>query len=147
MSVVQLFESASARLQRTVRFDSAVWLGTDPVTALPTARSPSSRRRWRTACRCRWSCSEVLPIIAEAYELSLRERQITQCIARGAGTGEIAQLLHLSPHTVRDYVKALFEKLGVSSRGELVAKLFTEHYAPIHYSPAAHVSVSAGSRA
>jgi DNA-binding CsgD family transcriptional regulator len=36
---------------------------------------------------------------------------------------------------VRDYVKTVFEKLGVSSRGELVARLFAEHYAdPLHAS-------------
>ena len=36
-------------------------------------------------------------------------------------------------HTIRDYVKAIFDKVGVSSRGELVAKLFAEHYAdPMH---------------
>jgi hypothetical protein len=29
-------------------------------------------------------------------------------------------------------VKAVFDKVGVSSRGELVAKLFAEHYAPLH---------------
>ena len=86
------------------------------------------------------STSEILPIIAEAYDLSLRERQITQLIARGAATAEMAERLHLSPHTVRDYVKALFEKVGVSSRGELVAKLFTEHCAPIHYASGAHIS-------
>jgi hypothetical protein len=34
---------------------------------------------------------------------------------------------------VRDYVKAVFEKFAVSSRGELVARLFGEHYAdPLH---------------
>jgi hypothetical protein len=43
--------------------------------------------------------------------------------------------LHLSPHTVRDYVKAIFDKVGVSSRGELVAKLFADHYAPLHLAP------------
>ena len=47
--------------------------------------------------------------------------------ARGS-TGEIAAELFLSPHTVRDHVKTVFEKVGVSSRGELVARLFGEHY-------------------
>src|SRR3954469_1423510 len=75
--------------------------------------------------------SEIAPIIAEAYELSARERQITQLIARGSPTDDIAATLHLSRHTVRDYIKAIFEKVGVRSRGELVARLFAEHYAPM----------------
>jgi DNA-binding CsgD family transcriptional regulator len=79
--------------------------------------------------------SEIVPIIAEAYELSPRERHITQLVARGLGTADIAARLHLSGHTVRDYVKAIFDKVGVSSRGELVAKLFAEHYAPVHLDP------------
>jgi DNA-binding CsgD family transcriptional regulator len=79
--------------------------------------------------------SEIVPLIAEAYELSPRERDITQLIARGLGTADIAGTLFLSAHTVRDYVKAIFDKVGVSSRGELVAKLFAEHYAPLHLDP------------
>jgi hypothetical protein len=39
---------------------------------------------------------------------------------------------------VRDYVKAMFEKVRVSSRGELVAKLFADHYAPVHLDPSQH---------
>src|SRR5205814_748382 len=65
----------------------------------------------------------------EAYDLSPRERQITQMIARGLSTGEMAQELYLSPHTVRDYVKSVFDKVGVSSRGELVARIFMEQHA------------------
>jgi DNA-binding CsgD family transcriptional regulator len=80
--------------------------------------------------------SEVAPLIAESYELSARERQITELIAQGCGTAEIAGRLFLSRHTVRDYVKTIFAKVGVSSRGELVAHLFNEHYAPIHTDPA-----------
>ncbi|WP_324794095.1 helix-turn-helix transcriptional regulator [Streptomyces cyaneofuscatus] len=75
--------------------------------------------------------SEIVPLIVDAYELTDRETEVTQYIARGLPTGEIAAQLHLSPHTVRDHIKAVFEKVGVSSRGELVGKLFTEYYAPL----------------
>lgn len=71
---------------------------------------------------------EIAPIIVEAYALSAREQEVTRLIACGMGTAEIAATLFVSPHTVRDYVKAIFEKVGVSSRGELTAKLFAEHY-------------------
>jgi DNA-binding CsgD family transcriptional regulator len=77
--------------------------------------------------------AEIAPIIIDAYGLSARERDVVRAIARGASTPEIASELFLSPHTVRDHVKAVFEKVGVSSRGELVAKLFAEHYIdPMH---------------
>jgi DNA-binding NarL/FixJ family response regulator len=74
--------------------------------------------------------TDVAPLIIEAYGLTQREVDVTRAIARGLGTVEIGDHLHLSPHTVRDHVKAVFEKVGVSSRGELVHKMFAEHYAP-----------------
>jgi DNA-binding CsgD family transcriptional regulator len=55
---------------------------------------------------------------------------VTRLVARGLGTSQIAGELVLSAHTVRDHIKAVFEKVGVSSRGELVAKVFADHYAP-----------------
>lgn len=74
--------------------------------------------------------SEIAPIIAQAYDLTNREQHITSLIARGASTAEMARELFLSVHTIRDYVKTIFHKVGVSSRGELVARLFTEYYEP-----------------
>jgi len=82
--------------------------------------------------------AEIAPIIVQAYDLTDREQQITRLIARGAGTADIAEELFLSTHTVRDHVKAVFHKVGVSSRGELVAKLFAEHYEPAHFAEAVH---------
>jgi DNA-binding CsgD family transcriptional regulator len=77
--------------------------------------------------------ADVAPLLVEAYGLTARELEVTRAIARGLGTSEIATTLHLSPHTVRDHVKALFEKVRVSSRGELVHRVFAEHYAaPSH---------------
>lgn len=76
---------------------------------------------------------DLAPIIIEAYGLTPRERDVVRAIARGSSTPEIAAELFLSAHTVRDYIKSVFEKVGVSSRGELVAKLFAEHYSdPFH---------------
>jgi DNA-binding CsgD family transcriptional regulator len=77
--------------------------------------------------------ADIAPIIIEAYGLTARERDVVRLIARGASTPDIAAALFLSAHTVRDYIKSVFEKVGVSSRGELVAKLFADHYAdPFH---------------
>lgn len=88
--------------------------------------------------------AQIAPIIVEAYCLTTREQEITRCVARGLSNPEIAAELFLSPHTVRDHLKAVFAKVGVSSRGELVAKLFAEHYGPALHDPEAvvqHVEV------
>ena len=81
--------------------------------------------------------SEIAPLLGAAYGLSPRELDITGLIARGTGTTAIAARLQLSTHTVRDHIKSIFGKVGVSSRGELVAALFAEHAAPRHFAPGA----------
>ena len=86
--------------------------------------------------------SDVATIVVQAYELTAREQQLTQLISYGLATGEIADRLGLSPHTIRDYVKQVFEKVGVTSRGELVAKIFAEHYNPALEAGMVHTSVN-----
>jgi DNA-binding CsgD family transcriptional regulator len=77
--------------------------------------------------------SQIAPIIVEAYGLTPREREVTQAVARGLANQEIASALHLSTYTVRDHLKSVFGKVGVTTRGELIAKLFAEHYVPEVY--------------
>jgi DNA-binding CsgD family transcriptional regulator len=84
--------------------------------------------------------AEIAPIVVEAYALSPRERDIVSCIARGMSTPDIAAELFLSPHTVRDYIKSVFEKIGVGSRGELTAKLFAEHYSDPFHETMVHIT-------
>ena len=52
--------------------------------------------------------------------LSARERQVIQHVAGGMSNREIAAALELSPHTVKNYLFRIFDKLGVSSRTELL---------------------------
>ncbi len=73
---------------------------------------------------------EILPIIELAYGLTARERQISQLCLRGLATKEIADALRVSQYTVQDHLKAIFDKTGAHSRGELVGRIFLEHYVP-----------------
>jgi DNA-binding CsgD family transcriptional regulator len=73
---------------------------------------------------------ELAPLIADAYGLTGRERAITELVARGFPTSEIAARVHLSAYTVQDHLKSVFSKTGAGSRGDLVARLFFGHYAP-----------------
>ncbi len=52
--------------------------------------------------------------------LSSRERQVVQNLASGMTNREIAESLGLSRHTVKNYLFRIFDKLGVSSRTELL---------------------------
>ena len=56
---------------------------------------------------------------AELDQLTAREREVLQLIARGYKYKEIAARLHLSPRTVESHVSAVLRKLQLSSRHEL----------------------------
>lgn len=52
--------------------------------------------------------------------LSARETDVVRCVAEGLTNREIAQRLKLTEHTVKNYLFRIFDKLGVSSRVEVV---------------------------
>jgi DNA-binding NarL/FixJ family response regulator len=52
--------------------------------------------------------------------LSVRESDVVRCVAEGLTNREIARRLKLTEHTVKNYLFRIFDKLGVSSRVEVV---------------------------
>ena len=52
--------------------------------------------------------------------LTDRETEILALFAKGLSYDEAAQLMGISPHTVRDYVKSIYRKLDVRSKSEAV---------------------------
>jgi DNA-binding CsgD family transcriptional regulator len=59
-------------------------------------------------------------------ELTARERDVLERLAEGRATEEIAELLHVSPHTVRSRVKTLLRKLDARNREHAVAIALSE---------------------
>ncbi len=74
--------------------------------------------------------SEIAPLLVDAYGLTKREGEITRLVLRGLSTAEVSEELHITPNTVRDHFKAIFDKVGVRSRRELVGQVFAQHYQP-----------------
>jgi DNA-binding NarL/FixJ family response regulator len=81
-----------------------------------------------------WASSSELQFVLEALTqpalahlssngkslLSAREIDVVRCLAEGLTNREIARRLKLTEHTVKNYLFRIFDKLGVSSRVEVV---------------------------
>jgi DNA-binding CsgD family transcriptional regulator len=74
--------------------------------------------------------ARITPLLMSAYGLTEREQEVTRQVLRGDSTTQIAERLVVSPHTVQEHLKNIFEKTGVRSRRELVGKVFFAHYEP-----------------
>ena len=53
--------------------------------------------------------------------LTGREKEILVLVSKGCSNAEIGDILHLSPNTVKNHLKNLFETLGAADRAEAVA--------------------------
>jgi DNA-binding CsgD family transcriptional regulator len=74
--------------------------------------------------------AETAAFVLRAYGLSTRESEVARLVLLGRSTPEVGAALFVSPNTVQDHLKSIFDKVGVRSRKELVGHIFFEHYLP-----------------
>jgi DNA-binding CsgD family transcriptional regulator len=74
--------------------------------------------------------AQAAPLRLEAFALSAREREVAALIAQGLDTAAISEQLFISPWTVQDHCKAIFEKTGTRNRRELRSLVFFHDHLP-----------------
>ena len=95
------------------------------VARLPVSGNDEAQKKRRLVAElCKVIGASVSGSAADYAKgkLSPRMRQTLDGLLRGEAEKEIAARLKVSPHTVHVYVKQLYKRFEVSSRGELLAK-------------------------
>ncbi len=70
------------------------------------------------------------PELPAVWSVTQAERQVLELLMRGLSNREIAAELHLSVNTIQTHLAHTYEKLGVRSRSQLLARFFRETYWP-----------------
>jgi DNA-binding NarL/FixJ family response regulator len=144
IEVLRKFREGSPEVKSVILFfDSECNLVVDAFRAGAKGVFRLSQSTFKLLCRCVeqvhagqiWgNCSELSEVV-EAFAqftpmrvtnadgmrvLTKREEEVVRLVAEGLQNREIAKELKLSEHTIKNYMFHIFEKLGVSSRVELV---------------------------
>ena len=69
-----------------------------------------------------FSAREPAALAGAFPELTAREREVLDLIARGRNNQEIAKELYLSPKTVRNHISNIFTKLQVADRAQAIIR-------------------------
>ncbi len=132
--VVLLDESEPAAVIEAFRAGArGIFCRTESLKSLAKCiQSVHAGQVWANSAQLRYlldALAEALPMSVVNSKgvplLSRREQEVVHCVAEGLTNREIAGRLHLTEHTVKNYLFRIFDKLGVSSRVEVVLYAFS----------------------
>jgi DNA-binding CsgD family transcriptional regulator len=66
---------------------------------------------------------EIFDLLCRAHDLTTRERELVELMLGGLSTEQLGRALYISPYTVKDHLKAIFDKTGARSRSDLLSHL------------------------
>ena len=66
--------------------------------------------------------TETFDLFCRAYALTQRERDVAAAVVAGLDTRALTERLFISRHTVQDHLKSIFQKIGIHSRRQLLAR-------------------------
>jgi DNA-binding CsgD family transcriptional regulator len=126
MLVSRLVAAGGRRQTARVRLRSGRWMSVQ-LDVLQSAEEGAERLSLVIEPVAPYELAEV---IADAYGLTAREREVARLVVSGKSNPEVAAALSISLTTVQDHLKKVFAKLGVGSRHELTARMFFDQYLP-----------------
>jgi DNA-binding NarL/FixJ family response regulator len=105
-----------------------IFCKTEPIQALcKCIQAVHAGQIWANSDQLNWTVeafAKATPLhltnAVGRYLLAKRENEVANLVSEGLTNREIAQKLGLSEHTVSNYLFRIYEKLGISSRVELV---------------------------
>lgn len=100
-------EGAAISMRRTAAEENAVTPGLEEIRGAITSNDNTADNEWCT-------------VLSSTYNLTERETDVMRLISEGRSKPYIAELLGLSENTVKSYTKALYQKLEIHSRQELI---------------------------
>jgi DNA-binding CsgD family transcriptional regulator len=127
MLVSRLIAAGGRRQAATVRLRTGRWMSVQVDVLEPMEDDAPERLSLVIEPVAPYELAEV---IAEAYGLTAREREVARLVVAGNSNPEVAAALSISLTTVQDHLKKVFAKLGVGSRHELTARMFFDQYLP-----------------
>ena len=71
------------------------------------------------------SPEQLASLLLDAHGLTPAQQRVAALVLRGFSTREIVRELHISAYTVQEHLRAVFDKLGVGSRRELIVALLS----------------------